>query len=411
MDNYAISNSKNRFFSFLVSVFILSVFFPIMNTVVESVFMGIIISVGIIFFPNKVFTKPFYNMCCFMVVAFAYLLLGKGLPLITLILNSLYFLSSIVITLNLNSLSRKQQKWLLYFLLGLFLYSVIGTFIILLDSPLAVRLYGYGQGFDSFGQDLYIKYRIRGMYTYGMGEALAVFLPALLIFAFNAKNRIISAVCLFIVLFGALTQMMAALTTSFLLTVIFSAIAVLSFFSVNKQKSRLRIAVLVIIIIIPGVIYVSTFSDYNAAFMMKVEDVTESYEGGQTTGQVQTRADLYNKSIAVCLHNPIFGFGNHPQVSNTTDNVIGLHAAIFDYWGLFGVFTLFLYFSWKNSIKSFYVQLDRQRKKSYQWFYFSLLFLLLLKGPVTIATNFLFSTVFVGLLCTIDKNNNLEVIV
>ncbi len=400
MNSYTGHTLENRFFTLLVTIYILSVFFPIMNTIGVSFVMGLLIATGMLFFPQRVFQKPFYMMCCFILVAIIYFLFGKGLPIISLALISLSFLSSIVVTVCLDCFSIKQLKFLYYLLLGLLLYAIIGTFLILLDNPMAVRMFGYGQGLDIYEQSQYFQYKMRGLFSYGFGEALAIFLPALLAFALYSRNKINSIICILIILGGTITQLMGSLTTSFLLTIVFCIFVLLSYFSVKRKKSSIGI---VLLAMIPFAFFVSSYIEYNTQFVMKMDDITDSYSEGHMTGQVQTRGNLYLQSISVCLSNPILGFGDYPHGSNTEEKTVGLHSTVFDYWGLFGVFVLILYYAWKSTINVFLHELDKNRRKAYRWYWLSLLGLLLLKGPVTLGTNFLFSTVFVGLLCSFEN--------
>ena len=199
------------------------------------------------------------------------------------------------------------------------------------------------------------------------------------------------------VILGIITQYMATLTTSFFLSLGCSILVLFFFYKKAKIKKIVAFALLVF----PFIIYFASKSQNfeNVQFLTKMEDIQQSIGSGQSSGQVQTRSNLYMQSIEVFLSNPLLGLGNVQSQANTHDTrVVSMHTTIFDYLGLYGLFALLLFTSWKKFLYKSLSIVPPHIRRIYKIPLLALFGLLLLKGPVSIGTNFLFSTFILTLL-------------
>lgn len=404
------TRSSNIIFLLIASSLIV-LFFPILETTYYCIFISLVALISIFLYPQILKTSAFTCMFLFMLAQLVYCLFGKGIPIKEMTYNIISFFYAITICSCLKFLSKKQIRSLLLLFVILLLYTQIVTIIIVLSDPIAVRAYGYGGGDDSFDKALAHSYRLRGMMSYGIGETFAFVLPALLGYYLNEKEKdwFIRTLLLLVVFGGIVVQIMASLATSMLLSIIFCALVYIeSLYRSHNIKNTLSV-IIVLVILIP-IFFLMNFShEENEILSRKFDDITLSAESGHSEGQVSNRFYLYEQSLNVCLNNPLLGGGNIPKNRNARSvNDIGYHSAILDYWGLYGIFTLFLVFSWRKIIMDQLHILSKGATRYYKWSILSLLMLLLLKGPVTISANFIFSTVLIGILCTNEyyKNNN-----
>ena len=380
----------------LVSIMIIVTVVPFLDTVSYSIVLAIIIALGLSMSSEIIRTKPFKFMVLFILVEVVYALGEKGLPIKMVIYQSLEFFAAIVLCYYIKLLSKKQIDFLLYLMIGLFLYTFIITYINLLSDNMIIRLYGYGGEGNRYGE------HIRGVYSYGFGEALSIIIPVMTYISIDIKRIFIKILFAFLIFAGIVTQVMAALTTSALLSIIFSALVVL--FSVNYSRKRMNRFFLLIIFVISIVLFFRLLPNVqNDLFLLKMDDIGQSYERGSSEGQVYSRITLYEQSLKVCAHNPILGLGDLPkEYGYYSDNMVGFHSAILDYWGLYGLFVILLMISWKETIRQFFFILSKDKRKILRCAIYSLFFLLLLKGPVTIGTNFIFSTILMVILLMAD---------
>lgn len=403
MENTTHSESSNGLLVFLVGLWIASQFvrIPYMSIIVTCVLLATIIVLCVVLHPHLLRKNSMYALFAFIFVEVIYMLLGKGLPAIQVLWTSLNFMACTTLCFSFYSFSNKQLNFLYWLMTGLLLYSIVLTFIVLLENPMAVRLYGYGIADDAstFDRQTWSYYRSRGMYSYGIGEALAVITPAYLALGVMEERSWRKIVAVFVSIGSTLTQIMASLTTSSLLSIIFVIMTLLSYFNVSKQRKKINATVVILFFAIIGFSLFSFFVSDELMFMLKIDQVEESFETRNAIGSVEGRGFLYMQSIRVFLHNPILGFGDCPvSFGMYTDKMVSMHTAIFDYLGLFGVFALLLYYAWKGAIKSSFEILDKNQKKVYRWCLFSLVLLLAFKGPVTIINTYMFSTVMYGLI-------------
>ena len=397
------TGSSNGIVVFLVGLWMISQFvsIPYMNTIVSCILLAMIILLCFALHPRILSEKGIIVLFAFVFVEVIYMLMGKGFTSIGVLWTSLNFMACTTVCFSFYSFSNKQLNLLYWVMTCLLLYSMVSTFIILMENPMAVRDYGYGLAGNasSFESQLWVNYRSRGMYSYGIGEALSVITPAYLALGVMNEKSWCKVVAIFISIISILTQTMASLTTSSLLSIVFVILTLLSLFRVSRQRKKINAILIIIFFVIVGFTLFSVFLSDELMFMLKLNQVEESYETGTAVGGVENRWYLYLRSLKVFLHNPLLGLGDCPETFGLyTNSMVSLHTSLFDYLGLFGMFTLLLYYAWKEAINTSYVLLDKDQKKVFRWGLFSLFFLLALKGPVTITNTYMFSTIFLGLI-------------
>ena len=109
----------------LVSIMIIVTVVPFLDTVSYSIVLAIIIALGLSMSSEIIRTKPFKFMVLFILVEVVYALGEKGLPIKMVIYQSLEFFAAIVLCYYIKLLSKKQIDFLLYLMIGLFLYTFI----------------------------------------------------------------------------------------------------------------------------------------------------------------------------------------------------------------------------------------------------------------------------------------------
>ena len=395
--------SFNGLYTILLVGLLVSIFLPILSNVRMAVLCVLIIGFGIMMDTSILSNRAFWCTAGFFVVQVFYALFGKGIPMVMAVSNGLFFFTGIVVTFNLKLLSRKSIRILMIVLVLFLLFELIGSFVLLLQNPMLLRQLRYTAGSDPYVEEMLIAYRYRGLISYGIGEALSIITPALLAFGLHSRKAWASSLFYGLTLFSIVVQMLGALTTSFFLTIVFCLFVLFSKVNFSIRRSKIGVVVLISILVVVSVLFVRPLFERNSLFFSKVEDVGQTISGDESDGQVEGRFDLMKQSLNVCLHNPILGLGDYPASAfDFTEKTVSLHAGVFDYWGLYGVFVLLLFFSWRDTSKIYYLCLDEEKKKCYRWCFLSLLLLLFLKGPVTISINYLFSTIFLGLLMLSD---------
>lgn len=388
------SNIYNKLLTLLTTILLSTIFLKLLTTPIMCILMGAIILLCLLINKRGLNNTISISIIFFLFIALLYQVIGNGESFKNYLLKSLYFLTGLLLTSTLNRITRKQQRFLLVCLLSLLAFSVLATFSILLIDPMAVRFYGYGVD----EADMYMESTsLFGMYSYGVGETFSFMMPALLCFALGTKKNVIKFAILAMIVLGVITQYMAALTTSFFLSLVASVLILLLYI----KELKIREILFLILLIIPLFVIIAPklTSFENTAFMTKMDDIDHSLHSGQSTGQLQTRSDLYMQSIEVFLSNPILGLGNIETQTNSHGNrFVSMHTSILDYLGLYGLFALLLFNSWKKILYKGIGILPPRIQKIYKIPLFALLGLLLLKGPVTIGVNFFFSTFLLTLL-------------
>lgn len=383
----------SKIYATLIGFYICTIFFNVLTIEVNCIFMGVLISCGIILFSGVNYVKSFKLAVLFYFVAYIYSLLGIGFTTNMVIVHALTIISAIVMCGTIKKISYTQIKCLTFLIVFLFLYSILWTYYYLLVDPMYIRYFGYGND-NEFVMPLYSA----GL-NYGNGEGLAVVLPTLLCFAMNAKKLLLKIMCLLIVMSGIVVQLMATLTTSALLSIIFCGVVIIMYIISSSRKIPL-----LIILTLSLFIVIFIFSDFslsdNVQLLMKIEDINGSFSSGHSTGQVESRLELYWQSISIFISNPILGLGKVPTTFGIYDDkTVSLHTTLFDYLGMYGMFSILLYLAWKNVVVENLKILSEKERKCYKWSFVSLISLLCLKGPVSIGTNFIFSTLLIGILC------------
>ena len=384
---------RSKIYATLIGFYICTLFFNILSINVKCIFMVCLIFSGNILCSGANYVKSIKLSVLFFIIAFIYSSLDIGLNTNMVIVQALTIISAIVMCGMLKKLSYTQMKFLTFLVLSLFLYSILWTYYYLLVDPMYIRLFGYVNN-----NEFVMPFYAAGL-DYGNGEGLAIVLPAFLCLSMNAKNIILKITCLIIVISGIVVQLMATLTTSALLSIIFCVVILTMYIISSKRKIPL-----VIILTLSLFIAVSIFSDFtlsdNVQLIMKMEDVNDSFSSGHSTGQVESRFELYWQSISVFISNPIFGLGKVPTTFGIYDDkTVSLHTTVFDYLGMYGLFSFLLFLAWKNVIAENLKKISEEKRKFYKWAIVSLISLLCLKGPVSIGINFIFSTLLIGVLC------------
>lgn len=405
--NNLTSNQKNKTLTVLIACFMITMLTPFFGLLIWSIVSLILILYCVFNYTKNTLSKPLLYLTLFFMVAIVYGAIGKGYGLTNgLVLIFLAYYVGTVACVNIKDLTKKQINSLFKLLIILLLYKILGTFFVLLIDPNAVRNWGYlVQLTNATDISQYRNYRYMGMYTYGEGEALSIILPALVSLFLNTKKRPVR-ICLIVLIIGGLTtQYIATLTTTFLLSVVFCAFVLLRHFFASGMKGGL-IKGLGLLAIVVFSFYLIIHNNENDFFLRKMAELEYSYNEGAAVGDVEKRSDLYMQSLEVCARNPILGMGVIPaQYNNYTSQTVSFHTALLDYWGLFGAFTLLFFLCWKGSVQSFLSLLDKKKKRLYSISYISLFFLLLLKGPVSIDVSYIFSTLYISIICMFDYYN------
>jgi len=392
------TNSKLLFIT--VALWIGTSLWPIFGHVVSYVMTLLVIIIGLNRYPMIFRTRAFIHITLFLLICLLYSLMGKGYPFLNVAILLPTYFACIVASYGISMMSRKQVYALFVFFVGLLLFLTISTFFILQEEPNAVRYIGYGENSEiGVTKSMALTYTRRGMYSYGIGEALAVITPAFIAYALFTKSRVISLLLLITIIMSIITQVLGTLATSLLITIVFSIAVLFTIFLGAGGKQKLRYGLFIIAFVLIGLYYIVPIFLENGSIMMKLIDIEDSYATGESTGQVGGRTDLLLQSLSVFLRNPILGLGNIPQFfgDKTTGNTVSMHTAFFDYLGLYGMFAFFFFSSWKKAIDFTFRKMNKKHKKVYIWCLLSALFLCVLKGPVSLATTFMFSTVFVGI--------------
>ena len=390
---------NDKFYTLLLLVFFVSLYIPFLSPSLQCLLMGVICLLSFINYPIEGSKKALRLLLLFFGVEAVYLLIGKGLSWQNTLINSLCFLTGLSICRCIKELSHKQIRILFVCLLSALAYTLLWSYYYLLSDPMYVRNFGYTESAE-FVMPFY-----QAGIKYGNGEALSIVLPLVLAYCVNSKQKLTVAITAVIVFAGIGVQLMATLTTSAFLSIIFCSAVVLR--SVFHTMNKARMFSTIFAIAIVAIVALRVFSfDINYQMMMKIEDVNESVNTGQATGQVSTRFELYMQSIKTFLHNPILGLGETADFGTYNENSVGMHTAVFDFLALYGLFALLLYGTWKNVILCCFSYLEHKKKKLYACAIFSLVFLLFLKGPVSIGTNYIFSTAVLGLFIMQEQNRN-----
>lgn len=388
------SNFYNKSVTLLTVILLSTIFLKLLSTPVVCVLMGVIIFLCLLMNKSGLNDKSSIGIIIFIFIALLYQSMGNGESFNNYLIKSLYFMTGLLLTYNLDELTRTQHRFLLYVLLFLLTFSIIMTLLILLTDPMAVRYYGYGVK----DTDIPI-YSLFGMYSYGVGETFAFMMPSLLCFSLGIRNVFLKYLMFVIVALGIITQFMATLTTSFFLS-LGASVLVLFFFLFLKRVMLREKIILVLLVSSLFIYFIPKLNDFeNTLFTAKMEDIQTSMDSGQSSGQLMARSDLYMQSIKAFLSNPILGFGNIATQENFDEaRLVSMHTTIFDYLGLYGILALFLFMPWKNVLCVSLCILPQQIRRIYKISLFALFILLLLKGPVSIGVNFFFSTYLLTLL-------------
>lgn len=400
---------NNTLFVILTMMLMIVTFIPIATTSQSSVLMGLIIVVGLLAYPEIKNTKAFLELFLFIIVITVYFLVGKGLSFNTfgLLYWILRFVSAVVIGLGIKHLKDKQIRILALLLIGLMIYSNISTIVVSIANPMALRTFGYS--LREANQD-YLNIRSGLgpiiMYSYGVGEAMAIIAPTLLALSLTHAEKSIKYLGVVAVGLSVISQAMAALTASLFLTVFFCAMVVLTHFRLTQTKNKFRTALVVIVLLMIGSHYFTRIVGNNYLLADKFGDVLTSFRTGSSSGDVSVRSILILRSLKAWLANPVFGWADIGGLG--IENGVSMHSAIFDYLGLYGIFTFLLIGVWRRILAVQFQPLSQTGRKYFRWGVLSLVILLIVKGPVTIGTNILFSVGFSGLLIRGASNHIIQ---
>lgn len=392
--------SNSWLYTYVIALWIFTTLWPILGNAAYFIMTIVVIIVGFLYYPQIKKKQAFSYMFIFLVICMLYSIVGKGYPFLTVVLFSLSYMGSIIASFAISNLTSKQVKFLFVLLLSLLLFTLLSTFFILQEYPNAVRDIGYGANSElGVSQEMSMSYARRGMFSYGVGEAFAIIIPALLVLAVDAKRKIRFYLLFFVVGLGLITQIVGTLTTSLIISVISCVLVLFTCLFWSEKKRRMRVFIIIFLLSVVSMYCIIPIIMENGSMMMKLLDI-EDYASGGSSEQTGFRAELMTQSITVFLKNPIFGSGNLPKYfgDTATGNTVSLHSAFFDYLGLYGLFAVFFFSSWIKTVKFTFHKVNTKYRKEFIWCLMSAVLLCILKGPVTLTTSFQFSTVFVGIL-------------
>jgi len=389
------ANLLNRLVTLLAAVLLLSTFFSFLNTIGFIVLSAATVFFGILLRPDILQEKPFQYICLFIAIELLYSLFNYGNSTNMVIYYALFFISSVILCFDLDYLSNKQKRFLLLLLFGSLAVVITATFLALLTDSTILRTFAYGSDSQNETSHPFI-------YSYGVGEALCIILPFILAFALSTNKLLLRLIALYVVVMGCATQFMGTLMTSALLSLVFCVLVLISYAATLGYSNFIKYIIGLAVVVVILEIFIPQLSlGENLQLMSKMEDMQYSLSSGQSVGQVGSRSDLYKQSFQVCLHNPILGLGVPSESFGIYGvNNVSMHTSILDYWGMYGLFSLFLISAWKRTSSYQLSVFDEKEKRYFRWGLFSLLFLLLLKGPVTIGINFLYSTFVLGIIAS-----------
>lgn len=236
--------------------------------------------------------------------------------------------------------NKKDRKIILYFLLIDILYIGINTFIQLLTNPLLSRILAM----STETKEMLLEGEIyNNIGTYGFFYALGIIVLIYIYKSFfentNTKIKyiIISILSLVLLIQGsfAISILLTFICTSFILI----------FCNKNISKKILKISVTILLIIM---IYINSNNILSNIAMIewlplqvkeKITEINISLNNSENMNgtDMEARATVYKKSIDTFKENFLIGsFGNNEN--------IGGHSTFFDFFALYGVFAIFLYY-------------------------------------------------------------------
>lgn len=387
-----------RLLTIFVVIWILSLFLPILNIEVKCGLLLIISLLGLIINPDIKKENHVILLILFIAVQFVWAMFGCGIPNYhALIYSSLVYVASVITCGCLKYLTLKQIKFLSGFIILIFLITNLSTFTALLINPNLVREYAYQDIIERNNYENLSSYNF--IFPYDVGEGMAIMLPAILCFGVFSKNRLLLITSVVTAFVGVATQIMGTLFTSAILSLVFCVLIFLFFLKRTKGGTARNFLLITLITVVAIAIIPKVSILDNNGFMTKFGDVQSSVIAGNSVGRVETRTSLYTQSLNVFFHNPILGLGKIPEsFGSYNEDTVSMHTAILDYLGMYGLLALLFFISWKKTISESLCELNKDRQKQYRLYVYSLFFLLLFKGPVSIHINFFFSTVLVGVL-------------
>lgn len=396
--------SKHEITTLLLAIFMFLTFIPIFSNEFSCVVMLITIIIGILSYRCEA-NNALIGLSFFILMIIIYYFVGKGINFNSygLIYYILSLLSAFFSFTMVQKLGKRHVRFLIILLVLLMLYVNISTIYISIANPMAVRRFGYG---SLEGEDFLYSMRQNGfiMYNYGVGEAMAIVSPVLLSYALKNENKLISCLCYASVILCIFSQMTAALSASLLLTVVFCGLTILAFLKTVQMSKKIKVLFYFIIILIIVLPFLGDAFLNNPLLSNRFDSLKSILSNKTTTGDAGIRMELLLRSVKTWLANPIFGLAEVGNVG--IESGVSMHTALFDYLGLYGLFSLLLFVSWVSIIKKQIKSLNLENRRYYKWGAVSLVLLLILKGPVTITTNYYFSIVLGGLLIAGEKYKN-----
>ena len=393
--------SKNGIMTLLLAIFMFLTFIPIFSNEISCVVMLIIIVTGLLFYRCEVINE-LIGLAFFILMVIVYYFMGKGLNF-----NShgiIYYILSLLSTFfsftMLQKLDKRHIKFLIVWLVLFMLYANISTIYVSIADPMAVRRFGYS---SLEGEEFLRNMRQHGfvMYNYGVGEAMAIVSPCLLSYALKNEDKLITCLCHASVILCIFSQMMAALSASLLLTLVFCGFTIIAFLKTVQMSKKIKILLYFILILVIALPFLGDAFLNNSLLSNRFDSLKSVFSNETTNGDTAVRIELLLRSVKEWLANPILGLAGVGNVG--IESGVSMHTALFDYLGLYGLFALLLFGSWISTIKKQIKSLSLEKRRYFKWSAVSLVLLLILKGPVTITTNYYFSILLGGLLITGEK--------
>ncbi len=298
--------------------------------------------------PKIIISRPFLIAIAYLVVlitykSFAYtdetveFLIGRVHPFVIVTLILMY------------ARLRKDNKYIksIYLIMGIMiLLRCISAIIAELIFPGAARGSGAGVGAEETLSDDMAKIGAGG-YTF-INALPFIVLPLMYLWKKMKSTRMkVIIISLILLMIYAIAK------TSWGTALIFAMMTFIIGFFVNNRRRLLLSTVLLSIMISISFFYSKEifrglddiFSD-NPVLLKKINDIQESLDTKQTTGQVQTRSELYDQSFGVFMKNPLWG----------SNKEIGGHAFFIDHLARYGILgtsflALLLFSVYRESIK------------------------------------------------------------
>lgn len=261
------------------------------------------------------------------------------------------------------SSSVKYVRVLVFLTFILLLIEFVASLIIFETNPGMIRG-AHGLSLEEGNADILYNYYKLGMMDFTMAHAIPILIPPLFC-CFKEGSRRIKWISLILIIVCVILVWMSESSTAVLLTLMVLILGLL----VNKNASFKKNVFIILITIAVTVIIMTNntimsgifnFSRYligdESLYIDRLDELELSLMGGQASGDLGSRMDLYGKSIDMFTSNILFGSNQMP----------GRHSGILDRLatlGVVGVFPLIVFFIY--SLKAIISAVPQDRRIYY----------------------------------------------